>query len=93
MRVPTGLESLIRQDYFSGGNVSRDFADSRPFRFSSAERAGTRITAACAMLARGGDPGGWNGPEVPVLELEFPLVLAFLLSLDRSARFSDTIPP
>jgi hypothetical protein len=26
------------------------------------------------MLARGGGPGGWNYPEVPVLELEYPCV-------------------
>jgi len=30
------------------------------------------------MLARDGDPEVWNDPEVPVLELEFPLVLFFL---------------
>ena len=41
-------------------------------RFSSAERAGEGIIAACAMLARGGGAGGSNGPGVPVLESEFP---------------------
>jgi hypothetical protein len=30
------------------------------------------LTAAYAMLARGGDPGRSNYPEVPVLELEYP---------------------
>jgi len=30
------------------------------------------------MLARGGGPGGWYDPEVPVLELEYPCVLNFL---------------
>jgi hypothetical protein len=42
--------------------------------FLRRERAEACLTAAYAMLARGGDPGGSNYPEVPVLELEYSCV-------------------
>ena len=42
------------------------------------------------MLTRGGGPGGWNCPEVPVLELEFPCVLNSFRAV--AARPESLIP-
>jgi FrmR/RcnR family transcriptional regulator, repressor of frmRAB operon len=58
--------------------------------FRPRERAGNRFPAACAMLARRGGPGSWNGPEVPVLEREHPCVLISFQAL--AARPETQIP-
>ena len=70
-RLLTGASASSGQQ-FSGGDFGRGIADSRSLSFSSAERAEICRMAAYAMLARGGGPEVWNGPEVPALE--FPCV-------------------